>query len=103
MKGHDVRTAHTGAEALRVFDSFTPDVVLLDIGLPDMNGNEVARQIREGAGGRETLLVALTGFGQPSDRGRTPQARFDVHLMKPVEPDTISRLVTARRSELVFD
>jgi CheY-like chemotaxis protein len=101
MKGHDVRMALTGPEALLVFDRFRPDVVLLDIGLPGMNGYEVAQRIRELPSGGRTLLVALTGFGQSADRDRTAQAGFDIHLVKPVEPEAISRLVAAGRTEPV--
>lgn len=93
-KRHDVRTAHSGADALTIVRDFTPEVVLLDIGLPGMNGYDVARQIRQSDSGQQIFLVALTGFGQPADRERTAEAGFDAHVVKPVDPDAISLLVT---------
>jgi signal transduction histidine kinase len=83
LAGHDVRTAHDGAEAVAIAATFDPDIVLLDLGMPKMDGYEAARQLRLHAGRRMTL-VALTGWGQQQDRDRTADAGFDAHLVKPV-------------------
>src|SRR5262249_23682279 len=85
MWGHEVRTAHDGPAALTVAAEFPPDIVLLDIGLPGMNGYEVAQRLRDIPGLARALLVAVTGYGQESDRRRTREAGFDRHLIKPVE------------------
>lgn len=84
--GCRVRTAETGAEALAQAREDAPDLVLVDIGLPDMDGYEVARRLRENLGERTGRLVAVTGFGQPEDRRRALEAGFDEHLVKPVDP-----------------
>jgi CheY-like chemotaxis protein len=80
-----VRTAHDGVEALAVATTFDPDIVLLDLGMPKMDGYEVARQLRlRSTEGRKLTLIALTGWGQQQDRDRTADAGFDAHLVKPV-------------------
>ena len=88
MAGHDVRTVYDGAEALKVGDAFTPDVVLLDLGMPRLDGYEAARRMRARPWGRRTILIALTGWGQPQDRVRSAAAGFDIHLVKPVGKGT---------------
>jgi CheY-like chemotaxis protein len=85
--GHDVRTAFDGPSALSVAEDFVPEVVFLDIGLPAMDGYEVARRLREMPWGQQTTLVALTGYGQESDRVRAADAGFDRHMVKPVGID----------------
>ena len=97
LEGHDVVVAHDGNAALSLFDGRMPDVALLDIGMPHMNGYEVARQIRARPGGEHVLLVAVTGWGQEKDRRQSREAGFDHHLTKPVEPDVISRLMQPKR------
>ena len=83
--GYATRIAHDGPSALRILESFTPDVAILDIGLPVMDGYELARLIR-GRGNLDRLkLFALTGYGQATDRERTAGAGFDEHLVKPVD------------------
>ncbi len=82
--GHEVRVAIDGPSALAVLDSFTPDVALLDIGLPGMDGYELAAQLRARRPSSELKLVAITGYGQPADRARSAAAGFDEHLVKPV-------------------
>jgi signal transduction histidine kinase len=82
--GHDVRTAHDGVEALDVAQTFEPDIALLDLGMPKMDGYETARQLRLRSNGRRLRLIALTGWGQQQDRDRTADAGFDAHLVKPV-------------------
>jgi CheY-like chemotaxis protein/two-component sensor histidine kinase len=84
-RGHAVRQAATGQQGVEVAVESAPDVVLVDIGLPDISGYEVARRLRE-ALGRRVQLVALTGYGQPQDRAQAEQAGFDAHLVKPVDP-----------------
>jgi signal transduction histidine kinase len=84
LAGHDVRTVHDGIEALAVSKRFKPEVVLLDLGMPRMDGYEAARQMRRRAWGKRAALIALTGWGQPQDRQRTAEVGFDAHLVKPV-------------------
>lgn len=91
--GHETRTAHDGAEALQAAEAFQPHVVLLDIGLPKMNGYDVCRAIRSRPWGKEITLVAVTGWGQPKDRQISKEAGFDEHLVKPVEPCTLQAVV----------
>jgi CheY-like chemotaxis protein len=91
--GHDVRVSHTGPEALRAAEEYQPDVVMLDIGLPGMNGYEVARQLRQQPHFQKTLLAAVTGYGQEDDRRRSEEAGFDHHLTKPVEPADLEKLL----------
>lgn len=95
LKGHDVRVAHDGAAALDAAERFGPEVVLLDIGLPRMDGYEVARRIRAMPGGEKLRLVALTGWGQEDDKRRAREAGFDEHLTKPVDSDLlVARMTT---------
>jgi PAS domain S-box-containing protein len=93
--GHEARVAHDGPAALVLASRFRPDVVLLDIGLPGMDGYEVARLIRAAAGGEALLLVAVTGYGQAEDRQRALAHGFDLHLTKPVDPQALRRLLEA--------
>jgi len=94
LAGQAVASAHDGREALAQFASFDPDVVVLDIGLPVLNGYEVARQMRATAT-RKVILVALTGWGQEEDRRRTTDAGFDHHLVKPVEFESLKTLLAS--------
>ncbi len=89
LHGHDVQTSHDGLEALRVAPMFEPHVILLDLGMPNLNGYETANRIRSQVWGRGIALVALTGWGQPKDRKRTIEAGFDAHLVKPVDQATL--------------
>jgi CheY-like chemotaxis protein len=91
--GHDVHVAHDGEQALQAVQRLQPSVVLLDIGLPRLDGYEVARRIRLMPGGDAISLVATTGWGQQKDRERSHTAGFDHHLVKPVDPDAIRRLI----------
>jgi two-component system, OmpR family, response regulator len=86
-----VSVAGTGKEALELADDDPPDVVLLDIGLPDLNGWEVARWLREQAGakGKQPFLIAVTGFGSEDDRRRSAVAGMDLHLVKPADPGVV--------------
>jgi two-component system, OmpR family, response regulator len=82
--GHEVRTLHDGTSALAIVDEFRPEVVILDIGLPGMDGFALARELRKLPSTRDALLLALTGFGGDEDRLRARAAGFDHHLVKPV-------------------
>jgi CheY-like chemotaxis protein len=82
--GHEVRTLHDGTSALAIVDEFRPEVVILDIGLPGMDGFALARALRKLPSTRDALLLALTGFGGDEDRLRARAAGFDHHLVKPV-------------------
>jgi CheY-like chemotaxis protein len=96
LLGYDVRTSHDGLEAMRAAETFRPNVALLDIGMPKMNGYEVARLIREQGWGKSLILVALTGWGQEEDKQRALKAGFDHHLTKPVELETVLNLLAPR-------
>ena len=89
LSGHQTRTAYSGLEALATARDFRPEVVFLDIGMPGMNGYEVARQVRASPELNQAMLVALTGWGSEEDRRRSRDAGFDIHLTKPVEPGAI--------------
>lgn len=93
ISGHETRTAHDGPESLRTAAAFRPDVVLLDIGLPGMNGYEVARQLRSEPTGAGLVLIALTGWGQDEDRRLSAEVGFDHHLVKPVHPGELGALI----------
>ncbi len=94
IAGHDVRTAHDGLEAVGAADGFRPDVVLLDIGLPRLNGYDVARRLRQQPWGQQAVLIAVTGWGQDGDRQRSKEAGFDHHMVKPVDPSALLDLLT---------
>jgi PAS domain S-box-containing protein len=94
LEGHEVSVAFNGEEALPKARQFAPQTVLLDIGLPGINGYEVARQLRQFDETKESRLIAITGFGQDLDRLRTKEAGFDYHLVKPVSPDELRRILT---------
>ena len=83
--GHDVRTAYDGSAAVEAALDYRPDVVLLDIGLPGLNGFEVAKRIRQQPALRDAVLVAMTGYGREADRRRSQEAGFDHHLVKPAD------------------
>ncbi len=92
--GSEIRVEHDGPAALAAAEEFEPDVILLDIGMPQMSGYEVARRLRQYPWGRSVTIVALTGWGQEEDRNRSREAGFDHHLLKPVEPATLRRLLS---------
>jgi PAS domain S-box-containing protein len=95
LTGNDVQTAYDGEEAVQAAKRFEYDVVLLDIGMPKLNGYDACRQIRIEARGRHMVLIALTGWGQDEDRQRTLEAGFDAHMVKPVDPNTLLKLLTS--------
>jgi CheY-like chemotaxis protein len=90
--GHDVRTVHSGLEALSTARSFKPEVVFLDIGLPGMSGYEVAKQLRVGPSFKSTVLVAVTGWGSEEHKRQAKEAGFDFHLTKPVDAALIENI-----------
>jgi CheY-like chemotaxis protein len=92
MLGHDVDVAFDGPSALRLAEEHRPDLVLCDIGLPGMDGYEVARHLRERAGA-DVRLVALSGYAQPEDIARALEAGFDLHVAKPPDPERLTGLL----------
>jgi CheY-like chemotaxis protein len=93
LLGCNCRIAQTGQEALEVAAAFDPDLVLLDIGLPDISGYEVAHVLRTRQGDRPLFLAAITGWGQPQDRVRALAAGFDLHVLKPTNAATLKQIV----------
>jgi CheY-like chemotaxis protein len=99
LAGHDVRIAYDGQEAIDMAETFLPALALVDIGMPRMNGYETARRLREKPYGVDLMLIALTGWGQPDDRNRSLAAGFDHHVVKPVDPSMLERLLAAPRKK----
>jgi signal transduction histidine kinase/CheY-like chemotaxis protein len=97
LSGHRVRTAYTGHRGLELAAGLQPEVMLLDIGLPDMSGYELATSIRATPWGRETILIAVTGWGQEADRERAFRCGFDHHLTKPISTDALESLLHSLR------
>ena len=93
LSGNTVHTAFDGAEAIQAAESFGPDVILLDIGLPKLNGYEVCRTIRNYDWGVKIVIIALTGWGQEEDRRKSSEAGFNGHLVKPVEHAALGKLL----------
>lgn len=98
IMGHTAVTAHDGEEAVKVAGEYRPDVVLLDIGLPKMNGYAAARAIRQEPDGRDTVLIAVTGWGQHEDKQKAAEAGFDHHMVKPVDPKALMKLLAGLRA-----
>jgi signal transduction histidine kinase len=99
MHGHKVRTAHDGIDGLKAAEEFRPEVALLDLGLPNLNGYELAQRIREQLWGKDITLIAITGWGQEEDRRRSKLAGFDHHLVKPVRSASIEELLNGPSTE----
>ena len=95
VMGHEVQHVNDGESAVRAAAEFAPDVVLLDIGMPKLNGYEACRRIRAQAAGSAMTIVAVTGWGQPEDRRKSQEAGFDRHMVKPVDPADIAELLDA--------
>jgi PAS domain S-box-containing protein len=95
INGHETRMAHDGLQAVEQAATFKPDVVFLDIGMPELDGHETARRIRQQPWGKDMVLVALTGWGQTEDRRRTKEAGFDHHLVKPADPTVVAKLLSS--------
>lgn len=98
MFGHECRSATSGYEALELDAEFQPEIVILDIGLPDLSGYDVARELRRRQGERALFLAAMTGWGQPDDRVRALAAGFDHHVLKPANAEKLREIV-ARADE----
>jgi CheY-like chemotaxis protein len=95
VAGYEVETALDGFQAIKAAEKFRPDVVLLDISMPKLNGYETARRIRAQARGLEMAIVALTGWDEEEDRRRSRDAGFDAHLVKPVAQEALAQLLAA--------
>jgi CheY-like chemotaxis protein len=91
--GNEVRTAFTGTQAIAAAEAFRPALILMDIGMPELDGYEAARRIRGEPWGHDICIIALTGWGQERDRVRSREAGCDGHLVKPVEPAALERLL----------
>ena len=97
LDGHEVFVAEDGQSGLCAIETRPPDVALIDIGLPDISGYEVAEQVRRRLGNHQVRLVALTGYGRAEDRRAVQEAGFDAHLVKPLDFDELSRLLRKPR------
>ena len=95
LHGHETRTAHDGLQGVELAEGFRPDVVLLDIGMPRLNGYEACRRIRSAPWGKNMVLIAQTGWGQDEDRRHTEEAGFDAHIVKPVDYTRLLRLISS--------
>jgi PAS domain S-box-containing protein len=95
LRGHEVRTAHDGLEAIKAAGEFQPEVILMDVGMPRLNGYEASRRIREQPWGQSVVIIALTGWGQEGDRVQSREAGCDGHLVKPVDFRDLEELLTA--------
>ena len=93
--GNESRTAYDGQQGIECAEQFRPDVILLDIGLPKLNGYEVCRRIREQSWGKSLIMIAVTGWGQEEDRRRSKEAGFDHHMIKPVAPEELMKLLAS--------
>jgi CheY-like chemotaxis protein len=94
MMGHEVRAAHDGAQAVEQAEQFRPDLILMDVGMPRLDGLQAATQIRSMDWGASPVIVALTGWGQDADRKRSKEAGCDVHLVKPLDFERLTTLLT---------
>ncbi len=99
VSGQETHTAHDGLEALKAAERLQPDVILLDLGLPKLNGYEVCRQLRQQRWGKRVVIVAVTGWGQDEDREKSMEAGFDAHMVKPPDYAALMRLLATRPSE----
>jgi CheY-like chemotaxis protein len=98
VMGNDAQTAHDGLEALELAAAFRPELIVLDIGIPNVNGYEVCRRIREQPWGRNIVVAALTGWGQNEDKERSRQAGFDFHMVKPINPALLEDVLASLHS-----
>jgi len=99
LKGHEVRTAHDGLDGVATAEQFRPQVILMDVGMPRMNGLDATRRIRSQTWGKEITIIALTGWGQESDRERSNQAGCNGHLVKPVSLPDLEKMLTNQASK----
>ena len=93
LKGHEVYTRYGGRQGLEAAESVRPEVIILDIGMPEMDGYETCRQIRRQPWGKDVVIAALTGYGQEEDKRKTREAGFDGHLIKPVDLSALTQLL----------
>ena len=93
MSGNEMRIVYNGLQAVEEAAAFRPDIILLDIGMPQINGYEAARRIRQQRWGKDMVLVALTGWGQDEDKQRATAAGFDQHFTKPINPTDLEQLL----------
>ena len=99
VTGHETHTAFDGLAAVEKAGALRPDVVLLDVGMPQLNGHDACRRIRAQAWGDKMVLIAQTGWGQDQDRRRTAEAGFDGHLVKPVDADVLMKMIDSLQRE----
>jgi CheY-like chemotaxis protein len=99
MMGSETKTAHDGVEALEVGAAFEPHLVLLDIGMPRMNGYDTARRMRQESWGGSAMLVAMTGWGRDIDKRRSQEAGFDEHLVKPIEMEALEMILKKTQAQ----
>jgi CheY-like chemotaxis protein len=99
LMGSEAHVAYDGHQALEVAAAIRPDVIFLDIGMPNLNGYETARRIRNESWGKNVVLVALTGWGQEQDKRRSQDAGFDLHMVKPIDPATLDALLPSSREK----
>ena len=100
LQGYDAKTTHDGAAALDMAATFRPDVILLDIGMPKLNGYDVCRRIRQQSWGKSITVIAMTGWGQEDDRRKSQVAGFDFHLVKPVDLDVLFKLLARATAKI---
>jgi CheY-like chemotaxis protein len=93
LMGHQTAIAYDGPSAIDCAKEFRPEVMLLDVGLPGLDGNEVARRIRAQSWGKDMMLIAATGWGQPEDRRRSREAGFDHHMVKPIDLNDLGKFM----------
>jgi len=98
MSGHEIYVAHTGIDALKVTEEHRPEICILDIGMPGLNGYEVADRIRSESWGTQIVLIAVTGYGQQHDKLKARATGFDHHLTKPIDPSALENLIEAART-----
>jgi CheY-like chemotaxis protein len=97
LLGHDAALAFDGLQALEMARTTAPEIVLLDLGMPHLDGIETAKRLRAAPGGSDLYIAAVTGWGQESDRERTRAAGFDLHLVKPIDIDALTQLLARPR------
>jgi len=95
LYGHEVKVAYSGQDGLRVAEKCQPDIVICDIGLPGLNGHEVARKLRDNPATSKAGLIALTAYGQDEDLRRSHEAGFDYHFVKPVDPEVLQKALAS--------
>ena len=93
IMGNETLTASDGLEAVAAAEAFGPDVILMDIGMPRLNGYEACRRIRERPWGRSVVIVAQTGWGQDDDRRKSREAGFTLHMVKPIDPAALQKML----------